>query len=129
MAERLLAAIGAKTAHYELLRLGKALLDSDMVWRSRLALTGFLAALGGLSIILPVVRLLALLIFAVDYGMTSIELAGVPACVVGMVFCLLGLRNGIASRLSRLGLQFAAIGLLFAVLLTIAILTFDGGSV
>jgi hypothetical protein len=30
---------------------------------------------------------------------------------------------------SRLGLQFAAIGLLFAVLLTIAILTFDGGSV
>ena len=103
--------------------------DSCKVWRTRLAVTGFLLSVAGLLITVPVLRLSCLLILAIDFGMKPVEAIGVPVSVVAAVFCLIGPKNGAAAWLSRVGLLLAVIGLLMGILITAAILSFDGGSV
>jgi len=100
-----------------------------MTWRSGLAITGFVVSLAGVLVSALVFRLFVLLILGFDYGVTPVELFGIPLSIVGLALCACGPRNGAVARLSRLGLLLAVAGLLVAGLVGIAILNFSGGSV
>ncbi len=100
-----------------------------MTWRTGLAIAGFIVSLAGLLLSTVMFRLLVLVTLAFDFGTTEIELLGIPVCIIGWVLCLFGPRTGAGARLSRVGVLFAVAGLLFACLIGLAFLFFDGGSV
>jgi hypothetical protein len=100
---------------------------------------GLALSLMGLLIEIPVFRLFALFVFAHDFGMSPIELAGAPFSLLGLACGFRGLLTERAraqatgvrrrQRLASWAITCGLVGLLWLVAVVILIMQFDGGAV